>query len=89
VPGHSHEREQRARLGGRADRPPVGQGGDDGGHIGGVQQRAALVQLVAQHIGVQADSPGQLLLGPPGRTAALTHRRTESLQILHPDPLDI
>jgi hypothetical protein len=38
---------------------------------------------------MQADGPGQLLLRAPGRAAALTHRRTETRQILHPVPLDI
>jgi len=38
---------------------------------------------------VQTDSPGELLLRAPRRATALTHRRPEPRQILHPDPLGI
>ena len=74
---HGHQRD-RPGFSGRADHLPVGQGSHDGDHLGGSQRRPALMQLVTQNVGMQADGPGQLLLGTTGRAAALAAARKPS-----------
>jgi hypothetical protein len=43
----------------------------------------AFVELVAEHLGVQADGPGQLLLGTPDGPPAGRGRLGEGLRVPH------
>jgi hypothetical protein len=47
----------------------------------GERRRVALVELVAQHVAVQADGPCQLLLGAPSCPQPFPQCRTERNQV--------
>ena len=64
--GQAHQSEQGKGIGFGADPSPARHGDHDRNDFGRSQRRRVpLVELVAQHVGVQADGPGQLLLGAP------------------------
>jgi hypothetical protein len=81
---HPGQDKQLLSLGLTGHQAPLGQHRDQADRVDDGQDRAiAPVELVAEHIRMQASRPGQLLLGSPGRAPATPQLGAESAQVMH------
>ncbi len=85
--GQGHQIEQRKGIGFGVDTSPARHGDHDRNDFGrGQCRRVPLVELVAQHVGVQADGPGQLLLGTPNDPQSFPQCQPKSNLVSHWPP---